>query len=81
MARAWLKVPAEVREQGWPSFAENAAAAARAAAARSILCTMMSFVFMYVSEEGAGCSGILAVKECSQQAVYWSSISFINRLQ
>ena len=28
MARAWLKVPAEVREQGWPSFAESAAAAA-----------------------------------------------------
>jgi hypothetical protein len=28
MARAWLKVPAAVREQGWPSFSEAAAAAA-----------------------------------------------------
>ena len=26
MARAWLKVTAEVREQGWPTFTESAAA-------------------------------------------------------
>ena len=31
IARAWLKVPAEVREQGWPSFAAAAARPERVA--------------------------------------------------